>query len=125
MTTILLIEDNQNLREVLLELCQLKDYDAIAAENGLIGLQMIQASAPDLIICDVDMPVMNGFDLLRIVKADPVLAKIPFLILTGDSNSQKQENLREIGVDALLSKPISVEELLSAVVYFLKQSPSI
>lgn len=125
MTTILLIVDDDSVREVLLELFQLEDYHAIAAANGQIGLEMIRTSAPDLVICDADMPVMNGLELASIVKADPVLAMIPFLILTGDSSSQRQEKLRDLGVDALLSKPISVQELLSAVVYFMKQAPSI
>jgi CheY-like chemotaxis protein len=120
MAGILLIEDNQNLREDLLELLQLEDYQAIAAANGLIGLQMLQEFSPNLIVCDVDMPIMNGFELLQLVKADPRLALIPFLILTANRDKQTKENLRDLGADALLSKPIAIEDLLSAIAYFLK-----
>jgi CheY-like chemotaxis protein len=126
MTDILLIEDNQDYRESLLEILQLENYQTVAAANGFLGWQMLQEHSPNLIISDVEMPVMNGLELLSMVKADPVLALIPFLILTGNTDSQMQENLHAFGAEALLGKPIAIEELLSVVAYFLKQNfPSI
>jgi CheY-like chemotaxis protein len=67
MSAVLVIEDNREYREIL----QLENYLTVTAANGLIGLQKLQEHSPNLIVCDVDMPVMNGLEVLRIVKADP------------------------------------------------------
>lgn len=123
MNPILLIEDNQDYRENLEELLQLLGYLTISAANGLLGLQKIREYSPRLIICDVDMPIMNGLEVLRVVKADAVFSMIPFLILTANTTSKMHEDLLNLGVEALLTKPIEVEELLRVIAYFFETNP--
>jgi CheY-like chemotaxis protein len=122
MSTVLVIEDNREYREILVEILQLESYQTVTAANGLIGLQKLQEHPPNLIVCDVDMPVMNGREVLQIVKADPVLSMIPFLILTAHTDRQMQEELLDLGVEAILAKPIAVEEFLAVVANVLNQN---
>src|SRR5688572_6437594 len=98
MTTVLVIEDNREYREILVEILQLESYLTVTAANGLIGLQKLQEHLPNLIVCDVDMPVMNGLEVLRIVKADPLLSMLPFLILSAHTDRQMQQELLDLGV---------------------------
>ena len=79
MHTILVIEDDEILCESVAELLTLEGFRAIGALDGIAGLERIQEEHPDLILCDVDMPRLNGFGVLEALRADPDLAKIPFL----------------------------------------------
>ena len=124
MNTILVIDDNRDYRTDLVEILELEAYATLEAENGRIGLQMIHKHAPNLIVCDVDMPVMNGFEVLTTVKADPIYAKIPFLIITGHHDERMLKSSRDLGVEAYLIKPVAVTEFLSTVAHFLKVEDS-
>ena len=119
MNTILIIDDNKDYRTNLMEILKFENYATLEAENGQIGLQMIHQHSPNLILCDIDMPVMNGIEVLKTAKADPVLAKIPFLMVTGSSDEQTLKASRDLAVEAYLTKPISIPEFLSTVAYFL------
>ena len=92
----------------------------LEAENGQIGLLMIRQDTPDIIVCDMDMPIINGFEVLRTAKADPIYARIPFVMLTGHRGEQALKASRELGVEAYLSKPVAVTEFLSTIGHFLK-----
>ena len=81
MNKILIIDDNEDDRENLIEILALELYATIEAKNGEVGLDMMRQHLPDVIICDVDMPGMNGMDVLRTAKADPICAVIPFMEL--------------------------------------------
>ena len=120
MSTILIIDDNESLRASLVEILTLELHTTLEAENGQIGLRIIRQDTPDLIICDVDMPVINGFEVLRTAKADPICARIPFIMLTGHRDEQALKTSRDLGVEAYLSKPIAVTEFLSTIGHFLK-----
>jgi CheY-like chemotaxis protein len=120
MNTILVIEDNEDYREGLVQVLKSESYRVLDAKNGLIGLEMIQLYTPNLIVCDLDMPMMNGLEVLRAVKADPFVANIPFLILTGHSDKQSLNSSRDLGVEAYLNKPIAIPEFLAAIASFLK-----
>jgi CheY-like chemotaxis protein len=119
MNTILVIDDNEDFRADLREILEFENYATLEAENGQLGLQMIRQHSPDLIVCDVEMPVMNGIDVLRTAKADPAVAKIPFLIITGRSDEQTLKTSQDLAVEAYLTKPINVTEFLSTIVSFL------
>jgi len=124
MSTILVIDDDKDYRAGFTEVLELEDYTILEAENGLIGLQMIHRYSPNLILCDVDMPVMNGIEVLRAVKADPTYANIPFLIVTGHRDERTLKTSLDLGVEAYLTKPIAVTELLSTIDHFLKEKDS-
>lgn len=120
MTTILIIDDDKNYREGLIDIFNLEHYTTLEAENGLFGLQVIHAYSPNLILCDMDMPVMNGMEVLRSVKADPKFSMIPFIIVSGRHDERRMKLAQGLGVTAYLVKTIDVEELLKVIVQFLK-----
>lgn len=115
MPTILIIDDSENYRTDLAEILGFEKYHTLEAENGLDGLQMIRQHLPDLIVCDVDMPVMNGIDVLKTVKADPIHAKIPFVVSTGHTDPLTMQTLLDLGADTYLTKPVMISEFLAAI----------
>jgi len=118
--TILVIDDNTDYRTSFREVLEMENYKALEAENGQIGLQMIQSYRPDIILCDVEMPVMNGMDVLKKVKADPTLAKIPFVIISGQNDRELVQTAYDLGAEAYLTKPLPIKELLAVIVRFLQ-----
>lgn len=125
MHTILVIDDNPTYRADLLEILEYEDYAALEAENGLIGLQMIRKHSPDLVWSDVDMPVMDGIDLLRTVKADPNYARIPFVVATGRSDARTRRTAQDLGVQSFLTKPVDISLFLATIVQLLQGRPSV
>ena len=124
MSTILVIDDNEDYRAGFIQVLEFEAYTILEAENGLIGLEMIREYSPNLILCDMDMPVMNGIEVLTAVKADPIYAKIPFLIITGHRDEQTLKKSRDLGIEAYLTKPIAIPEFLSTVGHILKEKHS-
>ena len=121
MTTILIIEDDYRLRKNLTELLREEGYETEAAENGAIGLGKAKNIIPDLIISDVLMPEMDGFEVLEELLKDQETADIPFIFLTA---KVEKENLRKgmnLGADDYLFKPFGIDELLDAVKMRLKK----
>ena len=111
MRKILIIEDNQEIRENLEELLDLLNFQAITAINGKEGINSIQTEKPNLIICDVHMPEMNGYQVLEFVKSNPETAKVPFIFITSSSQNSEIEKGVLSGADSYLVKPFQVEEL--------------
>lgn len=112
--TILCIEDDSTLRMLISEELAFAGYRVLQAQDGLAGLQMIRQASPDLVVCDVSMPRMNGFELLEAVNAgseDPV----PFIMLTALADRQNQIRGRELGVVDYLVKPVDFDLLLASV----------
>lgn len=110
--TILIVEDNQSLREYLVLI--LKDkYTVIKAENGQVALQLLKENfRPSLILTDVMMPVLNGYQLVNVLKSDDELCSIPVIMLTARAEMQDKLKALRIGVDDYLTKPFEEEELL-------------
>jgi len=115
MTMILIIDDCMQYRTDFAEVLAFENYHTVQVENGLVGLQLMRHVSPDLIICDVDTPVMNGIEVLKTVKADPIYSKIPFVMATGHTDTHTIRTLLELGVDAYLTKPISISDFLMAI----------
>ena len=115
MKTILLIEDNIDIRENTAEILELAGYHVLTAENGKIGVERALANRPDLIICDIMMPVLDGYGVLHIVSKNPELNGIPFIFLTAKSERVDFRKGMELGADDYLTKPFDDTELLSAV----------
>jgi two-component system sensor kinase len=112
---ILVIEDEINIRENIIELLQLKNYDVQSAANGQDALDLLDSWTPDLIISDIMMPVMNGQEFYEIMKESRALCAIPFIFLT----AKKEPNLRQKslldGVDDFISKPFKAKDLLELI----------
>ncbi len=115
MKTILLIEDDAFIRENTAELLTLTGYTVHTAENGKLGVEHALATRPDLVICDIMMPVLDGFGVLHIFNQNPQLAGVPFIFLTAKTERADQRRGMELGADDYLTKPFSETELLSAV----------
>lgn len=122
MKHILLIEDNDELRDNTAEILELSNYKVSTAENGKIGVQIALENKPDIIICDVMMPVLDGYGVLHLVNKNPELSGIPFIFLTAKSERGDFRKGMEMGADDYITKPFTDIELLSAVEGRLKRS---
>ncbi len=112
---ILVIEDAYSLRRDIVEMLRFEEFEVVDAENGLVGVQRTQEFKPDLIICDIMMPVMNGYDVLRALQGDPKTATIPFIFLTARADRQDQRIGMQSGADDYVTKPFTATELLETV----------
>jgi DNA-binding NarL/FixJ family response regulator len=115
MTTILIIEDDEQTRENLQTILQMEGYRALSASDGLEGLEVAGRERPDLILCDVMMPGLDGHGVLRKLRDQPETAAIPFIFLTARGERKDLRKGMELGADDYLTKPASVDELLRAV----------
>ena len=112
---ILVIEDDNVTRNLYLKGLKAKGFDPIGADNGLAGIQRAQDRIPDLVICDITMPDMDGYDVLTTLRRDPVTAIIPFIFLTGSSTRADVRKAMELGADDYLTKPSTLDELLKVI----------
>ncbi|MDP1678330.1 MAG: response regulator [Bacteroidota bacterium] len=113
---ILVVDDEKDLRNAIDDILTDAGYSTILAGNGSQGLAFAKSEHPDLILCDIQMPSMNGYELLNAVKKEPALSKIPFVFMTGVNVAQF--DLRkgmDLGADDYLTKPFSIEDLVSAI----------
>ena len=115
MQKILLIEDDLDVRENVGEILEVSGYDVVAAENGLIGVKKAKEFSPDLIICDVMMPEMDGFSVLYSLSKNPELASIPFIFLTAKGEKDDIRKGMRLGADDYLTKPFETSDLLQAI----------
>jgi EAL domain-containing protein (putative c-di-GMP-specific phosphodiesterase class I)/DNA-binding NarL/FixJ family response regulator len=125
MTKILVIEDEELVRENLLDLLEAEDYDTIAAANGRIGLNLAFSEVPDLILCDMMMPEVDGYGVLTTLRQDPLTATIPFIFLTAKSAKADFRQGMDLGADDYLTKPFTRAELLSAIVNRLEKQAAL
>ncbi|SFU92477.1 Serine/threonine protein kinase [Polaromonas sp. YR568] len=121
MTLILIVEDDDAIRNNIVRLLKLEGFETAAAPDGRQGLELARSSRPDLIISDVGMPGMNGFELLDAVRADRVLVNTPFMLLTALDDRESMRRGMTAGADDYLSKPFNRAELLDAVNAQLKK----
>src|SRR5213075_708527 len=92
-----------------------KAYEPIAAENGRLGVEMARRERPDLILCDVMMPELDGYGVLRALQADASLAQIPFIFLTAKGEKDDLRSGMNLGADDYLTKPVANTELVRAI----------
>lgn len=113
--SILVIDDDFAIRENLRDLLEEEGYSVDAAENGRIGLERIAKSPPDLIVCDITMPELDGLEVLRALRSDPVNAGIPLILLTGKADRSDVRAGMNHGADDYLTKPFARLEVLEAI----------
>lgn len=118
MTNVLVIEDDELIRESILNLLNSRGLTAIGAENGYLGLQLANQIVPDLILCDIRMPGLNGYEVLRTIRQNTVTATIPFVFLSAETNQVLEGQLQ--GANSFLKKPFTTAELLTAIAPYLK-----
>ncbi len=115
MQTILIIEDDAGLRENIRDVLRLEGFTALEAADGRAGLALAASQRPDLILCDISMPGMDGLAVLTTLKHDPATAGIPFVFLTARSEHTDVRQGMNLGADDYLGKPVDLDDLLTAV----------
>src|SRR5262245_44265519 len=121
MPKILLVEDNEMNRDMLSRRLERKGFQVIIAADGAQGVAMAQASAPDLILMDMSLPVLDGWEATRQLKALPPTRSIPIIALTAHAMSGDQEKALEAGCDHYDTKPIELPRLLEKISALLKK----
>lgn len=120
--TVLLIEDNKEMAENICSILKLAHYNVLSAPNGKIGVQLAQEEHPDLILCDVMMPELDGYGVLHILNNDPETAHIPFIFLTAKADKNDLRAGMNLGADDYMTKPFEGLDLLKVVEIRLKKS---
>ncbi len=119
--TVLIVEDEQDIREDISTLLKLNDYNVLSAMNGIKALEVIEKEVPDLILSDVMMPEMDGYELLENLQKSQRYSNIPFLFLTAKTDKKNMREGMNLGADDYIPKPFDFQELLSAIDVRLKK----
>lgn len=119
---LLLIDDDPNLILLVKDYLEFRGYEVITAENGREALEVLEQDVPDMIICDVMMPEMDGYSLVSAIRSDPKTSWIPVLFLSAKGQSQDRVKGLNIGADVYMVKPFEPEELVAQVESSLKQA---
>jgi CheY-like chemotaxis protein len=115
MTKILLVEDNEMNRDMLSRRLTRNGFEVVVAVNGQEGVDLATAERPDLILMDMSLPVLDGWEATRRVKADPATAKIPVIALTAHAMAQDREEAMAAGCDDFDTKPVELPRLLEKI----------
>ncbi len=115
MKRVLIIEDDTALRENTAELLELSNYDVTAAPNGRVGIEYAKSILPDVIVCDIMMPEVDGYGVLEALSKDTATSHIPFIFLSAKTEHKEIRKGMDMGADDYLTKPFEEEELISAI----------
>jgi len=115
MKSILVIEDDENIRESLIDLLETRHYHVISAENGTEGLSMAQLHQPNLIVCDVMMGGISGYDVIDSIRKNQNLSTIPFVFLSAKVMHTDKEFAIKMGANHYLTKPFKAQDLFAVV----------
>jgi CRP-like cAMP-binding protein/CheY-like chemotaxis protein len=119
--TVLIIEDNNDIRENIVEILQLAAYNVHEAQNGKTGVDLAVKYKPDIILCDIMMPELDGYGVLYLLNKNPETTNIPFIFLTARAERLDHRKGMEMGADDYLTKPFDDMELLNAIETRLKK----
>lgn len=110
-----MIEDEEILLESILNILKTRGFNAIGAEDGRRGLELAKEFVPDVILCDVRMPEVDGYEVLRELRQDPLTATVPFIFLTAENIQNVISQGQLLGANGYLTKPFTTVELLEAI----------
>ena len=119
MAKILIVEDNEMNRDMLSRRLERKGFDVVMAEDGKVGVNMSKSETPDLILMDLSLPVMDGWEATSTIKADDETKNIPIIVLTAHAMAGDREKALEAGADEYDTKPIEFKRLLGKIKEFL------
>jgi len=114
-TRVLITEDEPNIAESLTFILNREGYDVSTVFDGEAALQRLRSDPPDIMILDVMLPKLNGFEVLKLVKADPALKALPVMILTAKGQAHDRRMAEEIGASAFITKPFSNRDIIEQV----------
>ena len=122
MKSVLVIEDNTDIRENTAEILDMAGYKTFTAENGKKGVELALKEKPDLIVCDIMMPELDGYGVLHLLRKNPETQSIPFIFLTAKTERTDLRKGMEMGADDYITKPFEDIELLNAIEVRLKKA---
>lgn len=122
MPKILVIDDEKDVRETILMALESEGYETLGAGDGNKGLELAKSQQPDMILCDLMMPNLSGFETLAALRNETSTASIPLVFLTGFNDPFSKERGAELGMDGFLEKPVALNHLLGVVRYTLKKA---
>ncbi len=124
MAKILLVEDNEMNRDMLSRRLERRGFTVIIAVDGSVGIAKARSEAPDLILMDMSLPIIDGWEATRQLKADPATAKIPVIALTAHAMAEDREKALGAGCDDFDTKPVELTRLLGKIDAMLKTPPA-
>src|SRR5436190_6944866 len=125
MQKILVIEDTPDVRDLITDTLKFNGFEAVSAEDGERGVELALSTLPDLILCDVQMPRKDGFQVLADLRGRTATAAIPFVFLTGQADKHNMRHGMDLGADDFLAKPFMLQELMAAVTARLKKHKTV
>jgi CheY-like chemotaxis protein len=112
---VLIIDDAIHIRRLIARMLEHANFSTLEASNGLQGLQILRTQKPDIVTCDISMPVMDGYEFLVEAKKDPEVRDIPVIIITAIGQQEDSSKATAMGADACLTKPFSSSHLLEII----------
>ena len=112
---ILIVEDDEMIRSIIYEFLEMENFNVISAEDGCVGVYLAQELHPDLILCDINMPNLDGFGVLEKIRKNTRTAKTPFIFLTSEVDSESRKRAVQLGANDYLTKPVNISRLLEAI----------
>jgi two-component system cell cycle response regulator DivK len=119
---ILVVEDQEDNRRIIRDLLSSVGYELVEAPDGEVGVRLAEEQRPDLILMDIQLPGLDGYEATRRIKADPELAAIPIVVVTSYALSGDEQKARAAGCDAYVAKPFSPRQLLATIREFLGET---
>ncbi len=120
MKRILVIDDDQNLLMMMVEMLQVLGFETISAEGGTRGLEIAGEEKPGLILCDLNMPGVDGFETLKTLRATEPISGTPFVLLSGCADNATRQKAEKLGANGVIGKPFATSELLAVLNFQLK-----
>jgi DNA-binding response OmpR family regulator len=113
--TVLIIEDEKQVRESIVDILKLKGYKTLEAADGTTGFELAQTLIPDVVLCDIMMPFMNGFETISKFKSNSLTKYIKFIFLTAKTEDENRQLGIELGASAYITKPFAVDQIINAI----------
>lgn len=120
MKTVLIVEDNSEIRENTTELLELQGYKVFIAENGRDGIRIASESKPDIILCDIMMPEVKGYEVLKQIRNNPATSSIPLIYVTASGEKNEVRMAMEMGANGYVRKPFDISDLMGVMDQCLK-----
>jgi chemosensory pili system protein ChpA (sensor histidine kinase/response regulator) len=120
---VMIVDDSLTVRRITSRLLVREGFDVLTARDGVDALELLQRESPDVILLDIEMPRMDGFEFTRTIKGNPTSARIPIVMITSRTAEKHRNHARELGVDLYLGKPFQEEELLRHLREMLALTP--
>lgn len=115
MVRILIIDDEEPIRANLVRFLALEGFEVTAAGDGSVGIDLARSFAPDLVLCDIVMPEIDGYAVLSALREDPLLRSVPFVFLTASADPAEREQCLQRGAQAYVSKPFNLRQVLEVI----------